>query len=401
MRTTFKKNISVLLSLLMMLFVPAVAFAAGDDVILSGSAGETVTWTLTEDGVLTVTGTGPIEDETEVDYYNDGTSCTSTLDSIGMTFARYFDEQVEGLTAVEAEQLRFALVREIVVEEGITEIPFDEFFGMYPTKVTLPSTLERMGYDAFNLLFAEEITVNSVTLYDLPIHVPAYESDAEPYESLSAAKEDYLEKVAAQEAFDFDMIAFDVLYNCACVQMLPEEAYWPEMTNEEKQEMLDLYNRSLGAQETELEALAPIALRKLNELFGTDYTSFEDIFTAQTNDDGDHALVTDPELQDQIDAKNDELYDNSRLTVKSLEGEYDPCIVYGWFTVTAPAGGNIEANCKASGVSFHALEGVTVPTENENACKWCGEDHSGNLWQRFVGFLHSIFYFFAHLFGKM
>ncbi len=30
--------------------------------------------------------------------------------------------------------------------------------------------------------------------------------------------------------------------------------------------------------------------------------------------------------------------------------------------------------------------------------KWCGEDHSGNFWQRIVGFFHSILYFFAHLF---
>ena len=36
-----------------------------------------------------------------------------------------------------------------------------------------------------------------------------------------------------------------------------------------------------------------------------------------------------------------------------------------------------------------------------NLCKFCGKDHSGNLWQKFVGFLHKIFYFFAHLFGKM
>ncbi|MBQ7688561.1 MAG: hypothetical protein IJT27_05045 [Clostridia bacterium] len=75
---------------------------------------------------------------------------------------------------------------------------------------------------------------------------------------------------------------------------------------------------------------------------------------------------------------------------------------YGWFTVTAPAGGKIEADCRFNSVSFKALDGVTAPAEeeNENLCEFCGEDHSGNLFQKFIGFLHKIFCFFLHLFGK-
>lgn len=42
----------------------------------------------------------------------------------------------------------------------------------------------------------------------------------------------------------------------------------------------------------------------------------------------------------------------------------------------------------------------TDPAEDENLCKWCGKDHSGSFWQRIVGFIHSILYFFAHLFGR-
>lgn len=39
-------------------------------------------------------------------------------------------------------------------------------------------------------------------------------------------------------------------------------------------------------------------------------------------------------------------------------------------------------------------------TDNsDKLCKWCGKDHSGNFWQRIVGFFHKILYFFAHLFG--
>ena len=147
----------------------------------------------------------------------------------------------------------------------------------------------------------------------------------------------------------------------------------------------------------------PAALQKLNELYGTAYESIDDIFTVQT-DGGERALVTDPALQAIFNAKNDALYDESRLTIKPLDMEAEYRTAYGWFTVTAPAGGKLEADCKASGVNFIAVEGVTVPPEeeeeNENLCQFCGEDHSGSLWQKFVGFIHKIFCFFAHLFGK-
>ena len=33
-------------------------------------------------------------------------------------------------------------------------------------------------------------------------------------------------------------------------------------------------------------------------------------------------------------------------------------------------------------------------------CQFCGKDHSGNLWQKCIGLLHKVLYFFAHLFGK-
>ena len=39
------------------------------------------------------------------------------------------------------------------------------------------------------------------------------------------------------------------------------------------------------------------------------------------------------------------------------------------------------------------------PSGGDGKCKWCGKDHSVNFWQRIVGFCHTIFYFFARLFG--
>ena len=57
MKTTFKRSLGVILALLMLLCVPAAAYAAEDGVVLSGSAGGSVTWKITDDGVLTVSGT--------------------------------------------------------------------------------------------------------------------------------------------------------------------------------------------------------------------------------------------------------------------------------------------------------------------------------------------------------
>ena len=403
MKQTFiRKSISILLALLMLLAVPVAAVAAETEVVLSGKAGDSVTWTLTNDGVLTVSGTGPIVDITEEETDEDGMVCVTTLDSIGMTFDRYFNDHREGMTAADAVRLRFDLCKEIVVEEGITEIPAYEFDAMLPRRVTLPSTLESMGYDAFNLLYAESITVSSVKLPELDIYVPAYADGAVPYKSCDEARESYIEQHAAEEALEYEMLFYDVLYTYAYMLLIPDEAVWPQMEDESRQEMLDLYNKRLGTRETTLEALVPAALQALNKLFGTAYTDVKEIFTVDVDELGNRGLAAEPGLQEKIDAKYANAGDDDRLISKPLAMENVPLVAYDWFTVTAPAGGKIEKDCKESGVNFIALEGVSVPAEeNENACKYCGADHSTGFWQKIVGFFHNIFYFFAHLFGRM
>ena len=39
------------------------------------------------------------------------------------------------------------------------------------------------------------------------------------------------------------------------------------------------------------------------------------------------------------------------------------------------------------------------PSGGKGKCKWCGKDHTVSFGQRIVGFWHTIFYFWAHLFG--
>ncbi|MBQ6420972.1 MAG: hypothetical protein IJK02_07880 [Clostridia bacterium] len=63
--------------------------------------------------------------------------------------------------------------------------------------------------------------------------------------------------------------------------------------------------------------------------------------------------------------------------------------------MTAPGRSSAAQNCRIAGVRFVSLDG----SEAEDLCQYCGKDHSGNLWQKFVGFVHRILYFFAHLFG--
>ena len=46
-------------------------------------------------------------------------------------------------------------------------------------------------------------------------------------------------------------------------------------------------------------------------------------------------------------------------------------------------------------------ENPPTPADDENICKYCGEDHGTSFWGKIVAFFHSILYFFAHLFGRM
>ena len=63
-----KKSISILLTVLLALSAfAAVASAADENVLLTGTAGTGITWMLTDGGVLTVSGSGPIEDEIAYD----------------------------------------------------------------------------------------------------------------------------------------------------------------------------------------------------------------------------------------------------------------------------------------------------------------------------------------------
>lgn len=99
-----------LICLVLALLAPMEAQAA--EVMASGSCGENLTWTLTTDGVLTISGEGEMEEGT-------------------------WDAYRESIT-------------EVVIEPGVTSIGYSVFDGCSGlTSVALPDSVTSIGYNAF------------------------------------------------------------------------------------------------------------------------------------------------------------------------------------------------------------------------------------------------------------
>ena len=116
--------------------------------VATGECGDNVTWSLNSEGVLTISGTGPMYGSDSRLYY------TSYK---GWTYSAYADQ-----------------IKEVVIEEGVTSLGtyafgwvITEDYGLrtedvaYPnlTKITLPSTIERIGQGAFYSTVIENLTV--------------------------------------------------------------------------------------------------------------------------------------------------------------------------------------------------------------------------------------------------
>ncbi len=132
------------MTLLLCLLTAAKAGAKVGDVLASGTCGENVTWTLTENGekyyrtlsahaakafngvTLTISGTGEI---TNRDYYQS----ESATGLFGSGAARADD-----------------FISTIIIGEGVTSIPNQAFWQFYNLHhISLPSTLTTIGYGAF------------------------------------------------------------------------------------------------------------------------------------------------------------------------------------------------------------------------------------------------------------
>jgi len=126
-----KLIVCVCLATVLVLLLPHAVFA---DTAKSGDVTDTITWELTDDGVLYIRGTGEIPDYG--DFYKNGNRASDPS-----PWELWHDE-----------------IKELVIEEGITRIgerafadnDIEELYGYYNlTKVTLPRTLVSVGLDAF------------------------------------------------------------------------------------------------------------------------------------------------------------------------------------------------------------------------------------------------------------
>ena len=174
------KLLALLLSVLLVFSLTATAFAADSDVIANGGDGVNTTWTLTKDGTLTVSGNGPIVDKDEIEYDENGeVSSISKLDCIGWQISAVWDKVTENMPVADAARERFDLVKTIVIEEGITEIPDGEFDSFCPRTIRLPLSLQKLGSEAINARYCESLTIPNPKLQIFAqIPVAGYSKDA-------------------------------------------------------------------------------------------------------------------------------------------------------------------------------------------------------------------------------
>ena len=127
MNKTGKSVLSVFLTLLLISLplcaVPA--FAEGAGVKADGGCGDGLTWTLTYDGVLTISGSGDMKD-----YYK------SNVSLLGKERAPWYDYRSE--------------IGVIVIETGVSSVGEYAFYGFSrPVTVQLPQSMELVGEYAF------------------------------------------------------------------------------------------------------------------------------------------------------------------------------------------------------------------------------------------------------------
>lgn len=124
-----KKLFILISALLIFLAMPS----AAED-MNSGALNNNIVWNLSENGTLTVSGSGEIK-----------------CDSVSAPWYRYYAGHVLSAGGDVPPSLTDAPVREVVIEEGITSIP-DGFFRNCSdiTAVKLPKSLRKIGGEAFS-----------------------------------------------------------------------------------------------------------------------------------------------------------------------------------------------------------------------------------------------------------
>lgn len=132
-------------------------------VTASGSCGANLTWKLTDDGTLTISGTGPMYD------YSYGTPPYFTDDRIKIKQAVFS----QGVTSIgNAALFGFSGLEKVTISDSVTSIGNEAFRACnYLTEVTIPESVTSIGRLAFDTCWKlERVTIPSkVTSIDATV----------------------------------------------------------------------------------------------------------------------------------------------------------------------------------------------------------------------------------------
>ncbi|MBR6940205.1 MAG: hypothetical protein IKH65_05335 [Clostridia bacterium] len=377
-----KRIITIVIAMIMMFSAVQIAYADDTALICSGTAGDGITWDLTEDGTLTVRGNGPIVDDSEVETDEDGTVSVNKLNCISWQVNDKISELTEDFGYAEIVEFRYNFVKKLVIEEGITEIPEYEFDDIYPRTVILPSTLEKIGNSAIIAEFSESLTVKSRTLsLKDGIRVSAYVPGAKPYATIDDGI-----RASVKHASDWINLEdrINPVYDLGTLLEIQNE-----MTGIETEEFLTDFNKRNSVNYETLDECAELCITQINDVFSTDYKSADEVYTLVTEDDYQY-LRRDSELDTMISDMEYAIDISDRLTNMTV-GEETNLKAYQWLTVYAPGGSKAQSDAEGSGLPFSATEPAPEDTSFLGRVKRFFADIAEsfrNLFQKIVSFFN-------------
>ena len=155
-----KKLLSVLLILAMMLAWMPMPARAEEGVIASGTCGQNLTWVLTEDGTMTISGTGDMDDY----FYDDLPPWGEHRESICKIVIE------PGVANIgEFSFYRCTNLSSVDIPDALTYIPMAAFCGCtHLSDITIPKSVTYIGIDAFSQCtsLSEIVIPASVTMIE-------------------------------------------------------------------------------------------------------------------------------------------------------------------------------------------------------------------------------------------
>lgn len=335
-----KKSLAVFLSLLMAFAAFGVFAYADDDAVTTigsgtcGKDGGNLTWTLTSDGVITISGEGEMADF--VSYEDPETHETVSVRApwaecvTDILVARLGYESVEDLEAAlmsgEVDMPAYmtaameydSFFKKVVIQTGVTSVGAEAFYNIKLDEASLPATLTALGIKAFNncglaylvlpnglkTIGEAALSNNDFTELTVPasvetvgydfisgcasLHTLTWLSDVSlEYVPVPTASSDfpfttYEQYSAYSDFYGMLELLMELLcrdYNVA--QAVPQYMYYYNMTAEEAETFMDaIYTAELLSEATKYDIPATATneqacealLAKINETLGTAFT---------------------------------------------------------------------------------------------------------------------------------